>query len=577
MIGHKRPHSAVVPATNSVTRRMECVELACPALARRNKILLMVNRDTLWVRLCALGAILFGRLLAADYYVAATGDDAAAGASPGTAWRSVNKVNAMSFKPGDRICFQGGQEFRGNLRLGHGSGGRVNKPVVITSFGGGRATLLAGHDTGITVESAGFVTISNLAVVGDGPTNNTGYGILCDNRLDEFRRLENLHIENVDASGFGVFGILVSGKRAGYHHVRVIGCDLHDNLRGGMEIAGRLPWDSPLYAHSDVVVRRCRAHDNSGDPDYTKNHSGSGMVLYQVEGGVIEDCRAWANGQQCHHGNGGVGIWSCASRGVVIQHCESFANRTSGGDGGGFDLDGGSIDCVLQYNYSHDNDGPGLMAYTYAYASHADRGNTIRFNISDQDSRKGERYAGLWVRSDGGAMTGLKIYNNTVRMGRGGKQAAYVNGRAIEAELRSNIFVGCDGTLPLVVEQPEDNLRFENNLYWGGGAPLRIRWGETNFGALDEWRQSTGQELVDGKAVGFFADPKFALEPAPQSAGDGDWHVRLSAYKPRFAAAEWLSAPIPVARSWQSGSFRDILGRPLTPNRWPLGAVGPGS
>ncbi|HTS67823.1 MAG TPA: hypothetical protein VMO17_02470, partial [Terriglobia bacterium] len=198
----------------------------------------MIHRNTFRVVLCALGVIVSGRLLGAEYYVAAAGDDTASGTSPGTAWRSVDRVNAASFKPGDCIAFKGGQRFRGNLRLGPGSAGQTNAPVVITSFGSGRAILLAGHNTAITLESVGFVTISNLAVLGDGPTNNTGYGILCDNRLDEFRRLENLHIENVEASGFGVFGILISGKQAGYAHVRVLGCDLHDNLRGGMEIAG---------------------------------------------------------------------------------------------------------------------------------------------------------------------------------------------------------------------------------------------------------------------------------------------------------------------------------------------------
>ena len=537
----------------------------------------MIHRNTFRVVLCALGVIVSGRLLGAEYYVAAAGDDTASGTSPGTAWRSVDRVNAASFKPGDRISFRAGQEFRGNLRLGPASAGQATAPVVITSFGGGRAILLAGHDTGITLESVGWVTISNLAVAGDGPTNNTGYGILCDNRLDEFRRLENLHIENVEARGFGVFGILISGKQAGYAHVRVLGCDLHDNLRGGMEIAGRLPWDSPLYAHSDVVVRGCRAHDNSGDPNYDRNHSGSGMVVYQVDGGVIEDCRAWANGQQCHHGNGGVGIWSCASRGVVIQHCESFANRTSGGDGGGFDLDGGSIDCVLQYNYSHDNDGPGLMAYTYAYASYADKGNIIRFNISDQDSRKGERYAGLWVRSDGNGMTGLRVYNNTVRMGRGGKQAAYVSGKGVEAEFRNNIFAGGDEALPLVVEQSEDKLRFLNNLYWNGGSPLRIKWDNQDHSTLEGWRRATGQEMAEGKSLGVFADPEFAFASVMAPSNDDDWRARLTAYTPLRSGTQRLSAIPTVVRSVKPEAAVDILGCVLKAERWPLGAIASGS
>jgi hypothetical protein len=206
-----------------------------------------------------------------------------------------------------------------------------------------------------------------------------------------------------------------------------------------MEIAGRLPYDSNHYTHADVRVSHCQAFKNTGDPAYLKNHSGSGIVLYQVDGGVIEHSRAWQNGELCRSRTGGeVGIWTCASRGVVIQHCESFANKTSGADGG-------SEECVLQYNYSHDNDGPGLMVYTYPYALHTDQGNTVRFNISENDSRKSRAYAGIWVRSDGTNMTGVEIYNNTVVAGPWTDQTVCVHGNGVEARFRNNIFVASGG------------------------------------------------------------------------------------------------------------------------------------
>ena len=473
--------------------------------------------------------------------------------------------------------FQANQSFHGNLRLGPDSAGHTNAPVIISSFGGGQAKLLAGRETGIAIESAGWVTISNLTVLGAGSTNNLGYGILFDNRLDEFRRLEHVRIENVDVSGFGIFGVLISGKQAGFNHVRVVDCDLHDNLRGGMEIAGRLPWDSPLYAHTDVEVTRCRAHHNSGDPHYDKNHSGSGMVLYEVDGGLFEGCSAWANGQLCQHANGGVGIWSCACRGVVIQHCESFGNRTRGGDGGGFDLDGGSIDCVLQYNYSHDNDGPGLMVYTYPYASHADKGCIVRFNVSDNDSRRSRSYAGLWVRSDGNGISGLKVYNNTVRMGPWSNQAAYVDGNGVEAEFRNNILIGCGGAAPLVAEHPQGKLQFMNNLYWASDAPFKIQWGDRAYTDLPGWRQATGQESCDGKTLGLIADPQLPGESIQTPGGNGDWQQRLAAYKPLRESAI-LSQGIAVHPEVpKAKDCSDILGGVLTVNRWPLGAIGLGS
>jgi len=534
----------------------------------------MKTRKPLLIWLWLLGGILPRMLLAADYFITPSGDDHAAGSSPGAAWRTIARVNTGSFLPGDHILFQANQGFHGNLRLGQNSAGQTNAPVIISSFGGGRAKLLAGRENGITIESAGWVTISNLTVLGDGSTNNIGYGLLFDNRLDEFRRLEHVRIEDVEVSGFGIFGIFISGKQVGFDHVRVVGCDLHDNLRGGMEIAGRLPWDSPLYAHTDVEVTRCRAHHNSGDPHYDKNHSGSGMVLYEVDGGLFEGCSAWANGQLCQHANAGVGIWSCACRGVVIQHCESFGNRTRGGDGGGFDLDGGSTDCVLQYNYSHDNDGPGLMVYTYPYASHADKGCIVRFNVSDNDSRRSRSYAGVWVRSDGNGITGLKVYNNTARIGPWSNQAAYVDGNGVEAEFRNNILMARGGAAPLVVEQPPGKLQFVNNLYWAGDSTVRIQWGNRSYTSLAQWREATGQEALDGKMFGVFADPRLPGESAKTPGRADSWKERLAAYKPPLNSVVLTQGIAVSARLTKAESCLDILGSVLTTKRWPLGAVG---
>ncbi|MDB6129012.1 MAG: hypothetical protein JWM04_119, partial [Verrucomicrobiales bacterium] len=384
--------------------------------------------------LLLLSVLLSLRAGATDFFVRPTGDDSLTGTSTNSSWRTIDRLNRTAFHPGDRILFEGGKSFSGNLRLTAEDSGATNAPVIIGSFGHDRATLLSGNATGVTIESAGGIVMENLIISGAGLTNNSGYGILCDNRRETGARLEGLRIQNVEVSGFGIHGILISGLQAGYRHVLVENCVMRDNLRGGMEIAGRLAYDSTNYAHADVRVTNCRAFNNTGDPNFTKNHSGSGIVVYQVDGGLIDHCAAWNNGADGQNrGGGGVGIWTCASRKIVIQHCESFSNKTRGLDGGGFDIDGGSEDCVLQYNYSHDNFGPGLMVYTYAWAPHHDRGNIVRFNISENDSRKSRTYAGIWVRNDGNGMKGIEIYNNTVVMGEGCDQAAYVHGEGVEA------------------------------------------------------------------------------------------------------------------------------------------------
>jgi hypothetical protein len=510
--------------------------------------------------------------IATDYYVTQSGSDDLQGTSTNAAWRSVERVNHARLRPGDRVLFEGGETFSGNLYLSAQDAGAPNAPVVIGSFGNGRASIAAGHETGIMVENAGGIMLENLIVSGAGRTNNTGYGLRCDNKRTDGQRLNGLSITNVEVYGFGILGILISGDQAGFEHVRVMRCSLHDNLRGGMEISGRLPWDTKVYAHADVLVSHCEAFDNTGDPGYFKNHSGSGVILYQVDGGLMEYCTAWNNGALCPSSGGGVGLWTCASRHVAIQHCESFANKTSGGDGGGFDLDGGCEECTLQYNYSHDNDGPGLMVYTYPYASYGDRGNVVRFNISENDARKGKRYAGLWVRADQKQMSGLEIYNNTVVIGPWTDQAAFVDAHGVEARLQNNIFVAAAPAAPLRVEKPDQQVHFENNLYWRDNGSTEIVWGADTYSNLQMWRDRTGQELVNGEPAGLFANPLLSPHSADAHSGERHGFKKLRAFHP-------LPGSPAVSKGWDlrkkfglDSGDHDFLGTPVAGN-FPLGAI----
>lgn len=294
----------------------------------------------------------------ATFFVADDGNDTNSGNSPSSAWATLARVNSIRFKAGDVVSFKGGDVFVGELRLDAGDSGTFGEPVIVTSFGAGRAIIKTDSANAIHVSNTSNLTIQNL-VVRSSPDVNKGFGILCENTLTN-GRLNGLTINAVEVSGFGKHGIMITGAPYGFTNVVVRDCTMFNNVKGGMEVAGRLAWDVKHYAHANVLVTGCKAYDNPGDPNFNENHSGSGIVLYQVDGGLIERCQAWGNGAACPaKGGGPVGIWTCASRRVVIQHCESFGNLSRGLDGGGFDIDGGSEECVLQYNYSHDNRGPG--------------------------------------------------------------------------------------------------------------------------------------------------------------------------------------------------------------------------
>jgi hypothetical protein len=71
----------------------------------------------------------------------ASGDDSSDGLSPGSAWRSLSKVNAAALRPGDKVLFQRGGSWRGTL-VPHS--GREGAPVTYGAYGKGARPLLLG-------------------------------------------------------------------------------------------------------------------------------------------------------------------------------------------------------------------------------------------------------------------------------------------------------------------------------------------------------------------------------------------------------------------------------------------------
>src|SRR5258708_17436003 len=91
-------------------------------------------------------------LLADTTYVSPKGDDANDGKSEAKAWRTVAKVNAATFNPGDQILFARGGEWRDSLKAG--SSGAAGKPVVYGAYGKGEKPKFWGSDP-VTVGADG--------------------------------------------------------------------------------------------------------------------------------------------------------------------------------------------------------------------------------------------------------------------------------------------------------------------------------------------------------------------------------------------------------------------------------------
>src|SRR5262249_41066976 len=159
---------------------------------------------------------------------------------------------------------------------------------------------------------------------------------------------------------------------------RITNVVAHDNGKAGI-----ITYGQEMFANADVYVGYSTTYGNSGVRGLDTN-SGNGIVLGSVDGGTIERSQAYDNGWLCDSTNGGpVGIWAYNARGITIQYNESHHNRTASQiDGGGFDLDHNVSDSIMQYNYSHDNEGAGfLLAQPLATNDHTN--NVVRYNISE--------------------------------------------------------------------------------------------------------------------------------------------------------------------------------------------------
>ena len=460
----------------------------------------------------------------AVYYVSVSGQDTNSGASPALAWKTIAHANSQLLKPGDQLLFQAGATFSGTIYCGPASGGTQANPMLISSYGAGRATINGGNTNRFFAYNCAGIIVSNLNFVGSGRATNRNSGIEFYNDGGGTARLLNfIRINEVDVSGFGYVGIVVGGSTGtnAYSDVRVVNVDAHDNANAGIQTFADYP-----NLNTNVYIGYCRAWNNPG----STNHSGDGIVLGDASDALIERCLAWTNGWLA---NGSVGIQTYDSTRVTIQFCESHHNRTDGTlDGDGFDFDGGMIASAMQYNYSHDNNGAGYTVYQFS-GSPPQSNNVIRFNISQNDGRSNS-YSGLQFWNGGGLAGNLDIYNNTIFIspaGSGTPRAVYFQTAINNVRLRNNLFVTTGGAR--LVEGPtgQSGVIFQGNGYWPSGAAFVIKWGATSYSTLAAWRTASAMERVGTTNVGFSVDPQLVNPGGGTTIGNADLLDTLTAYQ----------------------------------------------
>ncbi|WP_244328858.1 right-handed parallel beta-helix repeat-containing protein [Streptomyces marokkonensis] len=454
------------------------------------------------------------------FYVSPDGDDKNDGMSPEKPWRTLDHADSARLQPGDRLRLRGGERFRGSITLEDGEAGSPARPVVIDSYGDGRATIAPRGTSGITVHNTAGVEIRNLALVGDRRALREGAGIALRNSRTGARRLDHVSITGVDARGFQN-GISVGADKdavSGFSNVRITDTSVHHNLEAGLVFYGpEFDADRPAYANTGLRIDRVKAYSNTGDPRNDRRNTGSGIALGSVKDAKVTRSVAHDNGTRSATDaeEGPEGMWAYDSTRVVFERNRSYRNRTgSRVDGGGFGLDNNVSSSVVQYNLAYQNDGPGFLVYS-GKPTGAHKDNVLRFNISWDDARRLPEYGGIVAY--GTRMKDLSIYHNTVVMRTDGLASAEAAGQRPPAlrlrhgmrdvRVHNNLFATDGG--PLVDSQSPYGasvLSLQGNNYHSKGSWL-LAWGAERFTTLDEWRTASGQEARSGVPTGSSHDP----------------------------------------------------------------------
>ena len=446
---------------------------------------------------------------------------------------AFDALNSTDFEPGDRILLESGMTFSGSLNFTAEDGGTALDPIIITSSGTERATIAPGDDDGIDVYNAGGYVIRNLNFVGsgvaeDGTTSSTRPGInfYADSPGDIKYPL--VHLDQLEVSGFGNRGVIIGGfsGSTGYHDVRITNVVAHGNLRSGIETYGFTDVNDAL---TNVYVGHCRCFHNVGNFE----REAHGIVLGGVDGGVIERCLAYDNGQN----NRSLGIWAYTSTNLTIQFNESHSNKSAVGDGGvGFDFDKGVTNSTMQYNYSHDNFGAGYLQIG-AFGLQASSGNVLRYNISESDGRNPTTPPAGAIEI-GSAVSNLDVYGNTVFLDGQGTSittpAVFIYGGILDPTgvLLANNLLVTTGGLGFVryTSFLPSTITFAGNNYWPSGGAFVIDYKGTSYSSLTAWRSRTGQEMLGGTATGSSADPLLTAPGNGGTIGDPGLLTSLSAY-----------------------------------------------
>ncbi|MFZ4621273.1 MAG: T9SS type A sorting domain-containing protein [Bacteroidota bacterium] len=356
----------------------------------------------------------------AYYADGVNGNDVNDGKSAAAAWKSLAKINATTFQPGDTVYLKAGSVWIGQL-LPHGSGSK-ELPIIVTKYGGSKKPRIDGNgivgSATLHLNNGKFWEINDLEITNSADVAGDRRGVLIsasDFGLVEHIILRNLDIHDVkgtvgndDAAkrtaGIGIETTTDRGAATRFDDIVIENCSIYNIDNTGIYTDNLIFRNTPGGADwikrrfTNVVIRNNTIHH------IAKN----AMIIRLFDGGLIEKNVCYETALK----TSGNTMFTSGCSGTVFQYNEGYFNRASlqggdFGDGSMYDADLKSSNIIFQYSYSHDNS-HGLF---WTCNSQPDSNIICRYNVSQND--KGIIFCVNYP------VTSVQIYNNTVFIGQG--------------------------------------------------------------------------------------------------------------------------------------------------------------
>ena len=467
------------------------------------------------------------------YYVnCATGNDSNNGLSAAAAWRTTTRANQQTYTAGDQILFARGTVCSGAAFKPVGNGA-VGNPVIVADYGTGNLPVIDGvgaHEPAIFLYNVQNYTVRNLDLTQHGQTPQT---IKADDGKDSDQYSDEYMRAIVHILGLGPVGVQACGEACTVRNIRLENLKVHDGSWNGIYGgAGYYQLNTNTFGYIDnLVVTGVESWNNNKSgidvtSTYTKtitygatniqvlssylhHNGGDGAVIGPADHILIDSNEASYNGQLR---DARLGLWTWDSHDTTIQFNNSHHNMTPDNtgqarDGGGFDCDLGSEDCMMQYNWSHDNQGEGFLIMTwpigYGYSRGVSHNIQMRYNISERDAKK----LACPITVFGGVLPAV-IYNNTIYyepdrlagsamfQAEGGALCSSIWGKSGNPTVHvyNNIFISNGTVNPsavsnLVWTDAKGIFYFNNNLWYRVEGGLRFQWsGRTTITTWSGWQ-----------------------------------------------------------------------------------------